>query len=300
MDLNLLKTFDVVMKTRSVNEAAEALGITAPAVSHALNRLREQYQDPLFIRQGRGIAPTTVAIELHAEIQEPLNLLLNGAQSRHAFIPEQSQRTFRLSSHKDLDLMILPPLIAYRDRYAPNVKLSADVEHVNEVARQADLRMRKVDLVLATVPFEEYGYHNHLIFELPLVVACCKTHPRINREVSYQQFFAERHLLWQTERQNKAILESLSSDDLPKRDIAYKTSSMCTALMMAAQTDWLCVTSEWHAQQMSVAVNLKTLPLPFELRKLPVYMTWHQSQHNDKGHQWLRESLIQVTSNYDQ
>lgn len=65
MDLNLLKTFDVVMKTRSVNEAADSLGITAPAVSQALNRLREQYQDPLLIRKGRGIAPTNFAVELH-------------------------------------------------------------------------------------------------------------------------------------------------------------------------------------------------------------------------------------------
>ncbi|MEF1304760.1 LysR family transcriptional regulator, partial [Vibrio owensii] len=69
MDLNLLKTFDAVMKSKSVNDAATALNITAPAVSHALNKLRDQYQDPLFVRQGRGIVPTNFAIELHAEIK---------------------------------------------------------------------------------------------------------------------------------------------------------------------------------------------------------------------------------------
>ena len=78
MDLNLLKTFDAVMKSKSVNDAATALNITAPAVSHALNKLRDQYQDPLFVRQGRGIVPTNFAIELHAEIKEPLSLLING------------------------------------------------------------------------------------------------------------------------------------------------------------------------------------------------------------------------------
>lgn len=172
MDLNLLKTFDVVMKTRSVNEAAETLGITAPAVSHALNRLREQYQDPLFIRQGRGITPTNFAIELHAEIQEPLSLLLNGAKSRQQFNPDTSHRTFRLSSHKDIDLMLLPPLMDHLAQHAPNVKLCADVEHLDERDRQADLRTRKVDMILATVPFDEHGYHNELLFELPLVMVC--------------------------------------------------------------------------------------------------------------------------------
>jgi LysR family transcriptional activator for leuABCD operon len=63
MDLNLLKTFDAVMKSKSVNAAAEALNVTPPAVSHALNRLRDQYQDALFIRQGRGITPTSFALE---------------------------------------------------------------------------------------------------------------------------------------------------------------------------------------------------------------------------------------------
>ncbi len=85
MDLNLLKTSDAVMKARSVNIAAEALGISAPAVSQSLNRLRDQYKDPLFVREGRGISPTNFAVELHAEVQEPLSLLINGAKSRQHF-----------------------------------------------------------------------------------------------------------------------------------------------------------------------------------------------------------------------
>ncbi|OZT82172.1 LysR family transcriptional regulator, partial [Vibrio sp. 03_296] len=75
MDLNLLKTFDVVMKTRSVNEAAETLGITAPAVSHALNRLARAVPRSALYRQGRALRQRNFAIELHAEIQEPLSLL---------------------------------------------------------------------------------------------------------------------------------------------------------------------------------------------------------------------------------
>lgn len=119
MDLNLLKTFDAVMKSKSVNEAAKVLNITAPAVSHSLNRLREQYNDPIFIRQGRGIVPTNFAMELHSEVQEPLNLLLNGTKARQRFNPEKSQRTFRISSHKDIDLMIVPALSELKNKLRP-------------------------------------------------------------------------------------------------------------------------------------------------------------------------------------
>lgn len=297
MDLNLLKTFDVVMNTLSVNEAAETLGVTAPAVSHTLNRLREQYQDPLFVRQGRGIAPTNFATELHAEIQEPLTRLLNGAKSRQAFDPKTSKRTFRISSHKDLDLMVVPPLISYRDQYAPNVKFKADIEHLNEQDRQTDLRMRKVDIILATVPLEDHGYHNKLLFEQQLVVVCRKDHPRIKDNITHDQFFAEQHLLWQTQRMNKYTMESVVKEKLPKRKEAYTTDSICNSLMMAAQTDWLCVTSVWHAKMLSQMLPLTILPLPFESQPFPVYMTWHHSQQSDTGHQWLKTVFEQVTQN---
>ncbi|NVJ56240.1 MAG: LysR family transcriptional regulator [Vibrionaceae bacterium] len=296
MDLNLLKTFDVVMKTRSVNATAESLGITAPAVSHALNRLREQYQDPLFIRKGRGIAPTNFAIELHEEIQAPLNLLLNGAKSRQQFNPQSSQRTFRLSSHKDLDLIIIPSLVHFRDQHAPKVKFRADIEHIDESNRHADLRMRKVDLILTTTPLEEHGYFNELLLELPLVVVCRKNHPRIQNTLSHSQFFSEGHILWKTQRLNRDIVDSLASDPQPNRNIVYKTDSICNAVMFAAQTDWLCVTSQWHADLLTPGHPLQVLPVPFELGTLPVYMTWHQSQQQDTGHQWLKQSLLEVTS----
>lgn len=300
MDLNLLKTFDVVMKTRSVNDAAESLGITAPAVSHALNRLREQYQDPLFVRKGRGIAPTNFAIELHEEIQEPLTFLINGAKSRQQFNANASQRTFRISSHKDIDLILVPPLISYRDQFAPNVKLSADVEHMDESNRQDDLRMRKVDMIITTTPLDEHGYHNEFLFDLPLVVVCNNNHPRIQGALDHQAFFAERHLLWGTQRRNQDILDSLVREPQPSRNIVYKTDSICNAVMMAAQTDWLCVTSQWHADLLAPTHQLQVFALPFDLEPLPVYMTWHHSQQQDTGHQWLKEALLRVTEHYRQ
>ncbi|MFQ0975532.1 LysR family transcriptional regulator [Vibrio campbellii] len=297
MDLNLLKTFDAVMKTQSVNEAANFLGITAPAVSHALSRLRDQYQDALFIRRGRGIEPTNFALELHAEIKDSLNILMGSAQSRQSFTPTESQRTFRISSHKDIDLMVLPSLIKHRDQHAPMVNFEMDIEHLNEEARQTDLRMKRVDLILATVPLLDKGYHNHLLFEQDLVVVCRPDHPRIHDSISEQQFFSEKHLQWNTRRMNSDIINSLSTENLRPREIAYTTGSIYTALMLTLQTDWISVSSIWHAKQLSKHQNIKILPIPFELTPLPVYMTWHQSQQFDTGHRWLKDTLINVTEN---
>ncbi|CAH1206982.1 LysR family transcriptional regulator [Vibrio harveyi] len=293
MDLNLLKTFDAVIKSKSVNEAAEVLDITAPAVSQALNRLRDEYKDPLFIRQGRGIVPTNFAIELHNEIQEPLSLLLNGSKSRHDFDPALSQRTFRISSHKDIDLMVVPSLVRYKREHAPNISIQADIEHLNEQERHDDLRRRRVDVILATVPLEDRGYHNQVLFEQELVVLVSKDHPRIQNELTVEDFFRERHITWKTQRLNTLTLDSVAIDvALPPRQVAYSTGSGVTAMVMAAQTDWLAVINQWHAEQLADPLGLSVFPVPFETEKVPIYMTWHQSQKKDKGHEWLREAIV--------
>lgn len=292
MDLNLLKTFDAVMKSKSVNDAAEVLNITAPAVSHALNRLRDQYQDPLFIRQGRGIVPTNFAVELHAEIQEPLSLLLNGAKSRQEFEPETSQRTFRISSHKDIDIILVPLLTRYKSKHAPNTTIQADIEHLNEQNRHDDLRRRRVDVILATVPLTDRGYHNELLFEQELMIAVSKSHPRIQTALTQEDFMREFHVTWRTQRLNTNTLDSVMIDErLPPRQVAYSTGSTMTALQLVAQTEWLCVTSQWYAENLSEKLGFNTFPVPFEATKVPIYMTWHQSQKNDKGHEWLRGAI---------
>ncbi|MCF7506006.1 MULTISPECIES: LysR family transcriptional regulator [Vibrio] len=295
MDLNLLKTFDAVMKARSVNVAAEALGISAPAVSQSLNRLRDQYKDPLFVREGRGISPTNFAVELHAEVQEPLSLLINGAKSRQHFNALTSRRTFRISSHKDIDILVFPNLTKYRELHAPNSTIQADIEHIDEQSRQADLRQRKVDIILSTVPLEEHGYHNLKLFQEDLVVALSIDHPRIQGSISVEQFFFEHHILWQTQRMDNYTLNSVACERLPTRKIAYTTGSGLTGLVLAQSTDWLCVNARSLANKVAGSGKYQIFELPFKAEPVPIYMTWHHSQNNDTGHKWFRNALETTT-----
>ncbi|KPL96512.1 LysR family transcriptional regulator [Vibrio splendidus] len=297
MDLNLLKTFDAVMKARSVNVAAEALGISAPAVSQSLNRLRDQYKDPLFVREGRGISPTNFAVELHAEVQEPLSLLINGAKSRQHFNAQTSRRTFRISSHKDIDILVFPCLTKYREQHAPNTTIQADIDHIDEQARQADLRQRKVDVILSTVPLEEHGYHNLKLFEEELIVALSIDHPRIQGSISVEQFFFEHHILWQTQRMDNYTLNSVACERLPTRKIAYTTGSGLTGLVLAQSTDWLCVNARSLANKVAGSGKYQIFELPFKAEPVPIYMTWHHSQNNDTGHKWFRNALEATTGN---
>lgn len=295
MDLNLLKTFDAVMKSKSVNEAAEVLNITASAVSHALNRLRDQYNDPLFTRQGRGIVPTNFAIELHSEIQEPLSFLLNGDKSRHNFDPLKSQRTFRVSSHKDIDLLLVPAVTRYKAEHAPHVMVKSDIEHLNEADRQDDLRRRKVDVILATVPLTEPSYNNEVLFEQEVVIVASKTHPTITDSLTFDDYMQAHHVIWKTERLSTSALDSIAVEgELPIRKVIYSTSSILTAMQLVSETNWIAACGKGHADKLAERLDLNVFPLPFESKKIPVYMTWHQSQKQDKGHEWFRDVLKEI------
>ncbi|EDP60738.1 LysR family transcriptional regulator [Vibrio sp. AND4] len=295
MDLNLLKTFDTVFQTRSVSGAADALGISAPAISQALNRLREQYQDPLFIRSGRGIIPTNFAMELHAEIQEPLNLLLHGVKSRLHFDALNSHRTFRISSHKDIDLLVVPPFTAYRSIHAPNTKIEASPGHLTVIDRQNDLRHHRVDIALSTIPLQEYGFLNHKLFEEELVVVASIDHPRVQGQITADQFFSEPHILMETDTLNQYTLKLVSQIDFPQLNVGYKTNSTLHGLILASETDWLCISTRRLTSKLNTNNQFQVLQIPFEIEPIPIYMIWHKFQSKDNGHVWLRNALIEAT-----
>lgn len=117
-DLNSLKVFDAVLTTGSVADAAKKLGISSPAISQALNKLREQYSDPLFIKDGRGIKATKFANELHEEIKEPLAILLNSSDLHKSFDPLTSNRVFKIATHTDFDLLFFSTLYSKKHRFA--------------------------------------------------------------------------------------------------------------------------------------------------------------------------------------
>jgi LysR family transcriptional activator for leuABCD operon len=174
----------------------------------------------------------------------------------------------------------------------PNVNILISPDYQDISARQDDLRLRKVDFIFATRPIQDRGYHNHLLTEQPLVVVCKSQHPRIKDELSESQFFSERHLSWI--KQSNGIMNSNESaaSKHDKRDIAYHADSVFSALIMAVQTDGLCVAGLWHAQRLADFGQIKTFKVPFNTNPIPVYMSWHQQ--SDPRQEWLKNAIVEA------
>ena len=122
IDLNLLRVFLAVWESHSLTLAGEHLGLSQPAVSHALRRLRDLFGDPLFVRVGTSMTPTDAAMQLHAPIDEALGIIGKALQTRERFEPASASRTFRLAMSDMSEFFFLPPLLDSLQREAPQVR----------------------------------------------------------------------------------------------------------------------------------------------------------------------------------
>lgn len=296
IDLNLFRIFDRVMTEKGVSTAASSLDMTPAAISQAIRRLSDQIGEPLFLREGRGITPTSRALALHREIRTALNTMERSLQLNQEFDPGTSQRVFRIASHPDLDLLLLPRLLAHLAATAPHCRVESVPGLYEEHLRQQALRQHNIDLILASTALEESGFLSQPLLNLELRVVCRAAHPRIEHQLDFETFFAEEHVVWDVRRKDDWVIRSLTSKNLPPRKIAYESNALLTALSLVSQTDWLCVTSQWHLAMMRQPLALKDFPLPWESAPCPVYINWHQSAKRDPALSWLIQQLQLLTT----
>ncbi len=291
-DLNLLKVFEAVISTGSVNEAANKLNITPPAVSQSLNKLRDRYADPLFIREGRGLKATHYAKELYDKIKEPLAILMNSADIHSEFDPDSSTRTFKIATQSDLDLLFFSDIFNKIKEKAPNAKIELITDFSDEESLQNILRLRKVDLIVSTTEMEDKSYNNEIIKEEEVVITGRVGHPAIkNNTISFDDFFAAEQTASKMSRQSTFTLNSLSKINLPKRNIVYTSDSMFNILLISSQTDLLSVSIKSFVKKIEKMGIVEMCEPPFECNKLPIYMTWHKTFDKDAGMSWIKNLI---------
>lgn len=296
-DLNLLKVFEAIMSTGSVNEAAKKLSISAPAVSQSLGKLRTEYNDPLFIRDGRGLKPSSFALYLFDELEEPLSILMNSSDINSSFEPKTSKRIFRIASNSDLDVLFFSKLRKKISEVSPYIDIEMKAAERDEEKIQNLLRLRKVDLILATVPLNERSYINESFAKLKPCIICRTDHPRIGDTLSLEEFFKEEHCSWATDR-NKTTLFHLASKRgiIDERKIIYASQSIFNIALIAKSSDALTICTVPHFDMIKDVGGIKKMNVPFEVDDADIFCCWHQSFNKDQGLIWLRGLIKEVLS----
>ncbi|MGD8430170.1 MAG: LysR family transcriptional regulator [Ectothiorhodospiraceae bacterium] len=292
VDLNLLAAFEAILTERSITRAADRLGMSQPALSHALNRMRKLLNDPLFVRGARGMAPTPRARQLAVPIREALTLIRNTLSEQWLFDYANAERTFRLAMSDYGDSVVLPALLAHLQQVAPSVRI--EVEPTIPGALAGALRAGDLDLAIGSLDFLERDFRSEPLLRERFVCVVRPDHPQVRGALTPRLFASLPHVEVTHSRRIGPPLDELLSAEGLQRTIAAAVPSFLSVPVIVAATDLIGILPWRVAQSFGTVLGLRLLDPPLPLGEAHVGQFWHTGADSDPAHQWLRRSVAEV------
>ena len=293
VDLNLLVVFDTIHAEAGITRAAERLHLSQPAISHALARLRHQFGDPLFVRQGQSMVPTPLARSLAGPVREALRSLEAALQDTEPFDPATSRRRFVLGMRADLEAVLLPALLREMWARAPGIELAA--VRLDRRRLAADLASGQLDLALDVLLPSAQSLRQRRLPPDALVVAVRRDHPVASGLPDLETYLALDHILVSSRRRGGS-LEDLALQRLGvQRRVRLRCQQTFTALSVVAGTDLAVTLPASQAAVVNRAFDHALLPLPLPAPALERILYWHDGTTASAAHAWLRACVARVT-----
>ncbi|MBF0285198.1 MAG: LysR family transcriptional regulator [Magnetococcales bacterium] len=290
VDLNLLVAFDTLMTERGVTRAGRTLGITQAAMSNTLRRLRELFDDPLFVKVGQRMEPTARALELAGPVERALEQV-RSALHQERFDPSESRQLFRIGMVDYASAMLLPRMLAHLDQIAPGVSIEVlDPGGHDEVAM---LESGGADLVLSRFQWVPPKVLIHRLFQMDYVCIFRQDHPLVpgNAPLTLEAFLAARHVHYYPRgMENTAVDEALTQMGLERR-IPGRLHSLVMVPYLLAESDLMAIVPAATAWYIAPPLKLRVEPIPIKQPKLRMAMAWHPRTDKSPAHIWLREEV---------
>lgn len=294
-DLNLLSVFHALSKEKSTTKAAESLGLSQPAVSHALNRLREMFKDPLFVRASRGLLPTKKALELAGPIEKLLGDAESILSEKVDFDPSTEVREFRLSTTDYFEVIALPKLLKKLSAEAPGIRIISS-------ATQGSLQKDKfengnIDLAIAGY-FGELpeGYYQQTVFRDTFVCVGRKGNPHLKGTLTVAKYGEARHILISPQGDMKSRTAAALKKLKYEQHFQAGVASFVSPGWMVAESDLLLTCPKKLAEAYQKYLPLEINKLPFAIDGISVVQVWHARHHKDPAHTWLRSVIKDICS----
>ncbi|MDF3287887.1 LysR family transcriptional regulator [Streptomyces silvisoli] len=282
-DLNLLIALDALLEERGVGAAADRLGLSQPAMSRTLSRIRRATGDQILVRAGRDMLPTPYA----ESVRDQVHTLVEEAQAvlrpPRALELAALDRTFTLRCHDALTDSAGPALLAAVREDAPAVRLRFLAE---SAADTEDLRLGRVDLELSASEPRQQDLRSEVVGSGTLVAVVRADHPAVAlTPTSYAS--ADHVTVSRRGRLRDPVDDALEALGLARRVVASAPTT-AAALRMVAAGDLMSAVPMVLADAGLAAAGLRTLPLPLDLPPVPLVMSWHHRYEGDPAHAWLR------------
>ncbi len=295
VDLNLLRALDALLDERNVTKAARRLSLTQPAVSGMLTRLRESFDDPLFVRTQRGIVPTARALELVGPLKQVLGEI-EAMLRPQAFEPSTADVTITIAATDYALQVVIVPLLARLRALAPGVRVA--VVPVRNQTLHAQFERGELDLALVTPETTPADLHARTLFNERYVCVMRSDHPDARRRtLSLKRFCALDHALVS---HDGGVFRGVTDDVLERlghaRRVALSVTSFLVLPRILASSDLIAVVPRRLVQS---GDGLVIIDAPVEVPGFSKVAAWHERTHRSPAHRWIRELLSEVCARLD-
>ena len=296
LDLNLISVFDALLRERNVTGAADSIGLSQSALSHALKRLRDYFNDPLFVRTANEMAPTPRALELSDTILAIADLVNDPLVPKAGFAPECSERTFGLCLTDMGELVFLPPIIKKFQEIAPGCRIkSIQVPHkeIKEI-----LETGEADLAIGSIHTLPGEICQQRLFTHPFVCISSRTNRMIGKELTLDRFLEAEHIVvCLSGRQWEAYDQVLDEYGIHRR-IILTTPHFLVVPLLIEGTDFIATVPRELGTVFSRFRHIKVWPTPIELPRFDLRQYWHPRYHHDTANKWLRNLVMDTFKDY--
>ncbi len=288
-DLNLFVVFDAIYTERNLTRAGQIIGITQPAVSNALSRLRDAFDDQLFIRNAQGMMPTPFAQSIIGDVRDAIKLLRSSIERQENFDPSTAEISLRISMSDRTSFGLLPALYELLSTRAPNMQL---LHHqVKRRDNVKELATGSVDLVIdAPLTHDPMVKHTKL-YEANYALGVSKNHPLASLEQIDLEQFLNLRFVEVSSRRNGLTPIDLELGKLGKtRNIVTRTQHYLPIRRLVSQSELAIVTPATDIELMGLA----RIDLPIKVASLEAHLYWHETMDHNPVNIWFRELVLEA------
>lgn len=294
-DLRELRILRVLLQECSITKAAQVLETTQPAISKTLRRLREQFADPLLVRNGHTMQLTPRAAELIEQLQTLFSVADSLRADTLAFDPRTSDRLFSLLLTDVGMVRFLPSLVARVATLAPGVSVRA----VPLDSRQFELKLEagEADLALGAFPQAARHLRRQRLFSDGYVTVMRKQHPLLSKTLSRSSFLDLRHILVTASETGHAAhgaAQRVLASEIKPANILLRVPSFIAAAIVAAQSDGVATLPANLAHNLAGSLDLAVFKTPVTLPRIEIAQFWHERFHRDPAHRWIRAITFEL------
>lgn len=287
-DLNLLLVFEAIFQESSVTEAGAQLGLSQSAVSAALRRLREHFDDPLFLREDGRMVPTSAALRLAAPISKSLQLL-RAELATEKFNPEYARIVFTIGASDYFGTMELPSIFTELTKAAPSCSFL--VKSMNGDLAVQMLGKNEVDVYIGRIKLPPSFVKSRIILKDTSLCVYRTEHPRIRGDITLSQYVKFPHVIATLNGELHTIIDDYLAGRNLSRNTVLSMPQYHAIPKLIAETDLITTLPGRIMSHVDPGLKLYSAPLPFSWPSFEMSVYWHQRTESNLSHLWLRETI---------